>query len=127
VACGAKQVERFLSSARIFRTPEERSRFSSLADALEMESLAVMNELFVRGVPSVAIRAIADPVHLTLPCDFQAALDERGEISTSRLLTQMVWAPWRWPPMISFALDSYRATVKLARFLDGYVQALVAQ
>lgn len=127
VAAGAKQVGRFLSVARILRTPEEKSRFSPLADVLEMESLKAMNELMLRGVPAVAIRAIADPVHLALPCDFEAALDERGEIRVSSVLAQVVWAPKQWSRMISFAMNSYRATVNLARLLDRYVQLLAAQ
>ena len=124
VSSGARQVERFLCLSRMLKTPEEKSRFGSVADALEMESLTVMNELLVRNIPSVAVRVVADTARMSLPCDFHAALNERGEIRTSRLLAQMAWAPRGWRSSVSFALESYRASVKLAHFLDKYVQTL---
>ncbi len=126
-AMGAKQVERFLSLPRTLNTPEEKSRFGFLADAVEMESLAVMNELLAYGVPAVAIRAVSDPVNVPLPCDFEKALDEAGEIRASRLLAQMVWPPQKWWRMIEFSINGYRATVKLARFLDRYIPAVSEQ
>ncbi len=127
VESGAKPVDRFLSLGRIAQTPEEKSRLGRTADAVDMESLAVMNALALHGIPAVAIRAIADPVELSLPCDFEATLDERGEIRMALVLRRLLWTPQRWAGMVAFALESHRAAEKLAHYLDGFMEMLAAQ
>ena len=125
--CGAKPVQRLLSLDRIVRTVEGKSRLIGAGDAAEMETLEVMRRLAREGVPAVAVRAISDSVEVGVPCDFEATLDHRGQIRFSRLLLQLIRRPLELAAFARFGLSSRRATIRLARHLDRFVERLAAQ
>lgn len=127
IGCGAKAVDVFQTSARNVRTAEEKSRLGALADAVEMESFPIMNEMCAARVPAVAIRAIADPVDVDLPLDFDLVLDDSGRVSMVRMVARLVTGMHRLPSFLRFARASRSAAVSLAGFLDRYVEALVSQ
>jgi len=122
--CGAQYAVRFLSASEMAATSAEKLRLSAVADAVEMESLAVLSEAAVHGVPAVAIRAVSDAVDTDLPCDFSAALDERGQIRLGSILLQLALRPNRFPALLRFARDCRDAARKLALFLDAYTSHL---
>jgi adenosylhomocysteine nucleosidase len=124
--CGAHDAVRFLSTGEIVATAAEKRRLGDHADAVEMESLAVLAEAALRGVPAVAIRAISDAVETDLPYDFSKACDERGRIRRGGVLRQIVRRPSRFPALLRFAGDCRGAARKLALFLDAYTNHLVA-
>jgi len=127
VGCGARAVEMFYTSERVVLRAQEKSRLGTLADAVEMESFAVLSETSAGGVPGVAIRAIGDPVDLDLPYDFNQVVGKHGRVSIPRVLAQIAKSPHRFPALVQFGRDSLRACASLARFLDRYVEVVASQ
>jgi len=122
--CGAKPAAVLVSLPRIAGTAAEKCRWATLADAADMESFTLMKQMHEHGIPSLALRAIVDPAEMAMPCDFEAALDARGQIRIARLLSQLVRRPQALPGFLRFAWLSLRATSALARFLDAFFERL---
>lgn len=122
--CGAKTVESFCTSERILLTAREKSRLGSQAEAVEMESLEILEEAAAEGVRGVAIRAIADAVDEDLPLDFNRVLNAAGELSLARAVAEVARNPGSLPALMRFGRQSHWAAAQLGRFLDGYVAAV---
>jgi nucleoside phosphorylase len=124
VECGAKAVDSFISVNAIARTVEEKARLGGLAEAVDMESLAILTETRRSRVPAIALRSVADTSQCDLPCDFSKMVDERGRMRMWRVALESICAPQRLPALIRFAIASHLAARHLARFLDGYLEIL---
>lgn len=124
-SCGAQIVDMFLSSRWLVVSADEKRRIGQFGDAVDMESFRVFAAASGRGVPSVAIRAVADPVELDLPLDFSQVINERGQIRSARLLALVAARPSRLSGLIRLGRTSWRAAASLAQLLDRYVAALV--
>lgn len=122
--CGARQVPRFITTREVVTHAADKQRLGERADAVEMESLAVLAEAAVRGVPAVAVRAIADTVDFDLPFDFSSACDAGGQIRVSRVLAAIARRPLRIPALMRLAGDCRLASRGLAEFLDAFTGSL---
>jgi adenosylhomocysteine nucleosidase len=122
--CGARTVERFVTSTRIVRTADEKIRAGAAGEVVEMEGAAVLREAGRRGVPAVAIRAIGDARDDTMPIDFNRVINADGGISLRRVAADLCRRPRSIPSMIRFGARNRAATERLADFLDRYVQGL---
>ncbi|HKT10754.1 MAG TPA: hypothetical protein VJW77_02890 [Terriglobia bacterium] len=121
IECGAKPVGQFISTGRVIRTAQEKSHLGISADAVDMESFAVMKEMSSLGVPCVAVRAVSDSAEMDLPCDFASTLDHSGRIRMVRVLGQVAADPRRAWPLARLGMQSSRAAASLARYLTAYV------
>ena len=124
VECGAKPVDQFVSSDRVVRTAQGKLRLSGAADAVDMESFAIMKEMSGLGVPCVAVRSVSDSVEMDVPCDFDRALDHSGRIRIARVLIQVASDPRQAWPLARLGMRSSRAAASLARYLNGYIAYL---
>jgi nucleoside phosphorylase len=124
VECGAKPVDQFISTGRVVRTAREKVRLGTSADAVDMESFAVMKEMSGLGVPCAAVRCVADPAEMDVPCDFDSALDGSGHIRIVQVLGQVASDPRRVWPLAQLGLRSTRAATSLARYLEGFTDYL---
>ncbi|MBI2821892.1 MAG: hypothetical protein HYX74_06680 [Acidobacteria bacterium] len=124
VRCGATAVDLFHSGENVVLTAKEKFRMGLVADAVEMESFAVMQETACRKVPAVAIRAIADPVEMDLPLDFNQATGRDGCVSVPRVLAQLARRPARLPALVRFGFESRRSAWALVSLLDRYAETL---
>ena len=122
--CGATTVDCFLASSCVVMTSEDKQRLGQSGDAVDMESFPVLAAAGGRGIPSVAIRAVADPVEEDLPLDFSRVVDQQGHVRYLRLIAQVAVRPHRLPGLIRLGRESRRAAEKLAGFLDRYIPAL---
>jgi nucleoside phosphorylase len=125
--CGARVVDTFFSSEHVVLTAREKAALGLAADAVEMESYAVLTEAARCRVPAVAVRAISDTARADLPLDFNRVMDGNGRLSWPRLLGQVARRPQRVPGLLRFGAESRRAAESLAKFLDVYVQALAGR
>ncbi len=125
VECGAKAVDSLVSANAIVRTVEDKARLGGFAEAVDMESLAILTETRRAGIAAVAVRSIADTAQCDIPWDFSKMLDERGRIRLWRAALEPLRTPHRLPALFRFALASHRAACRLAAFLDGYLEALL--
>ena len=121
---GARSIERLLSSAKMVVTREGKGRLGRMAEAVEMESYAILSGAAARGIPAVAIRAISDAADQDLPLDFSAMLDGSGTVRGAKLARALVRAPHKLPGLIRLGHASHRAATRLAQFLDGFVKDL---
>ena len=124
VGCGAKPVEQFISTGRVVSAAQEKFRLGTAADAVDMESFSVMKEMSAMGVPCVALRSVADPAEMDVPCDFDRALDESGRIRIVKVLGQVASDPRRAWPLARLGMRSTRAASSLARYLEGFTAYL---
>jgi nucleoside phosphorylase len=121
IRCGATPVGRFWTSETLVRTPKEKSALSPQADAVEMESYAVLDEAARWDVPATAIRAVSDMDGEELPYDFDRARDARGRIRLPGLLVQIARRPHRLPGLLRLGRQCRQAAASLAQFLDLYI------
>lgn len=113
----------FVTAPRVIVSKEEKRRLAAEADAVEMESFAIVEQAQVRGVPAVVIRAISDPAEAGLPIDFNRVFDARGRVRAAPLVAQLLRRPAAVAGLARLARESRRASVSLAEFLDRYVAA----
>ncbi len=119
--CGANVVDLFLTSNRVVRESQEKRWMGQFADAVEMESDAVLAEAARCGVPAVAIRAIGDTCEMDLPYEFDRVIDPCGRMHLPVLLAQVARRPHRLPELVRLGRQCRHAAASLARFLDVYV------
>lgn len=124
---GIRLAERLLSSANMVVTVEGKGRLGRMAEAVEMESFAVLAEAAGRKIPGVAIRAISDGADQDLPMDFSGVLDDEGKVKTSKVALSLARAPHKLPALLRLGRDTKLAATKLAEFLDGYIVDLAAR
>jgi len=118
---GIRLAERLLSSATMVVTAEGKGRLGRMAEAVEMESFAVLAEAAVRKIPAVAIRAISDGADQDLPMDFSGVLDDEGKVQGSKVARSLARAPHKLPALLRLGRNTRLAATKLAEFLDGYI------
>ena len=127
VQCGAKLAPALVTLRQVARTVAEKERLATSADAADMESLPVMERWSARGVPSLALRVILDPVEMPLTCDFEAAMDAHGQVRLTRILGQLARRPQLLPDFLLVARRSRRVLAVLAHFLDQFLDRFVGQ
>lgn len=121
---GARLIDRLLSSKDLVATADAKSRLARMADAVDMESFAVLAEASARKIPAVAIRAVSDAAGEAMPLDFSRALDATGHLAASKLAFAVARAPHKLPGLIRLGRNSRRAASALAAFLDSFVAGL---
>jgi len=124
VQCGAKPAPVLLTLPCIARTIAEKVRLASLGDAADMESLPLMKQWSARGIPSLALRVILDPVEMPMTCDFEAAMDAHGQVRITQILAQLARQPRLLPDFLHLARQSRRSLMILARFLNRFFERL---
>ncbi len=120
--CGARPAHTLLTLPRIARTLEEKTRLAARGDAADMESLPLIKQWSARAIPSLALRVILDPVETPMRCDFEAAMDGRGQVRITRILVQLAHHPQLLPDFLHLAGESRRTLKILAGFLDRFIE-----
>jgi len=123
---GARPVDRFMTARHLVVSAEDKEPLSREADAVEMESFAILAEAARHGVRAVAVRAISDLAATSLPFDFERMCDARGAIRLRFLLAELVRQPQRLPALLRLARDCRLAAGQLAEFLERYLGLLDA-
>jgi nucleoside phosphorylase len=127
VALDAKRIPYFYTADHVVLNSDEKRELGKIADAVEMESFAILREACLFAARAVAIRAISDSVDESLPIDFNGVMTETGEVSLKRVLGKVATSPSSLPSLIRFGQQSRAAAELLAQFLEKYVQKLVQE
>ena len=127
VQCGAKPAPALITLPRIARTVTEKVRLASFGEAADMESLPLIKQWSARGIRSLALRVILDPVEMPMTCDFEAAMDAHGQVRITQIVAQLVRRPQLLPDFLRLAGNSRRVLMILARFLDRFLERLDRQ
>lgn len=123
---GARAVDSFYSADHVIGLVSEKRELARLADAVEMESGEVLDEVAAFGARGIAIRGISDRADQNLPLDFNRVVTATGEVSISRVLGEIVRHPSSTAALMRFGGQSRVAAEKLAAFLDRYVEAVAS-
>lgn len=120
---GATAVNMY-SSPIVVVSAEQKRRMSVVADAVDMESTAILGESHHLGIPCIAIRAISDPATVDVPLDLNQILTDEGRFSPVRIIAALARRPHAVPGLVRLGFDGRRAAAALAAFLDAYVEQL---
>ena len=121
---GARLVRMFLTSERVVATAEEKARLAPFADAVDMESFAVLSAAQERSLPAVAIRVISDRFDEDMPADIGMTVDEKGRVSVGGVIRHIATHPLSLPALVRLGRNSRAAAEALANFLDAHIKAL---
>ena len=101
----------------IAATPEAKRALaeSTGAVAVDMESHAVARVAAERNIPFLAVRAVADPAHRTLPSAALGAVREDGSLRYGFVLGRLVVRPWQVVSLIRLSRESDLALASLRR------------
>jgi adenosylhomocysteine nucleosidase len=122
---GARSVTMYSSPTVVVRAAEKR-QMRAVAEAVDMESAAILGESSRLGIPCIAIRAISDLSTVDLPLDLNQTLTEQGRFSPVRTVAALVKRPQAVPQLVRLGLDARRAAMALTTFLDSYIDQLGA-
>lgn len=115
--------ESLIESLEIIAQSEDKKNLyqQTQAIAVDMESAAVVKIAQKYNIPSLVIRAIADPVSMNLPQAVTHAMNAEGEVVLSKLLVCLLSHPQQIPALIKLGLHFSAAKNKLkvvAKHLD---------
>jgi adenosylhomocysteine nucleosidase len=83
------------------------------ASAVDMESHVVAAAAARRGVPFIALRAIADPAGRAIPSAALAGLAPDGRTRPLAVMARLALRPWQIPEVMRLAADSAAALASL--------------
>jgi adenosylhomocysteine nucleosidase len=121
---GAELVKMFLTSNQVVSTAEERARLAPFADAVEMESFAIVAAAQHYKKSVVAIRVISDSVLHDVPADVSTMVDEKGQVKIGGVVRYIARHPLQLPALIRLGRDSRTAAEALAHFLEAFIKKL---
>jgi adenosylhomocysteine nucleosidase len=121
---GASRVKMFLTSDHVIRTVEEKKQLAPFADAVEMESFAVLMAAAAHKRSAVAIRVISDSMRTDMPAIVDTAVDEMGRVKIAGVVRYVARHPLQLPALIRLGRDSKTAAEALAHFLEAFIKKL---
>ena len=121
---GAKQVHMLLTSDHLVRTAGEKAQLAPFADAVDMESFAILSAAHANRLPAVAIRAISDSSRGDMPVFLDALVDDRGHVKIGGVIRNVIWHPVQVPALLRLGRGSRAAGQALAHFLEAFIKKL---
>jgi adenosylhomocysteine nucleosidase len=121
---GAGPANMFLTTDKLVGTAAEKKQLSPLADAVDMESFAVLSVAKEHDLPAVAIRVITDRLDEDMPADIVTTVNDKGRVRVAGLLRYVASHPLQLPAMIRLGRKSRIAAEALANFLQAYIKNL---
>jgi adenosylhomocysteine nucleosidase len=121
---GAQRIETLLSAEAIASTAAQKAALADVADAVDMESYALVAAAQRCNVPAVVIRAISDSFDQDMPMDFSDAISEDGRVVIRTVLREVAAHPAMLPGLIRLGRQSNRAAERLADFLSAYLEKI---
>lgn len=101
--------------ALLNRTQKAEVRRRTGAAAVDMESHAVARVAQAGGVPMLAVRAVSDPFHRSMPAWIAATVADDGTERPWVVASQVLRRPWQIPGLIRLGLDFEAALRSLRR------------
>jgi nucleoside phosphorylase len=121
---GAKLVKLFLTTSHVVSSREEKTQLAPFADAVEMESFAILSSAQQHKRPIVAIRVISDSMRRDVPVNIDAIVDEKGQVKIGGVFGYVARHPLQLPALIRLGRDSRTAAEALAHFLEAFIKKL---
>lgn len=119
---GARRIETLLSAEAVVSTASQKVALADIADAVDMESYAIVAAAQRFNVPALVIRAISDSFDQDMPMDFSDAISEDGRVHMGTVLREVAAHPAMLPGLIRLGRQSNRAAERLADFLTTFIE-----
>jgi len=120
----AVRAKMFLMVDKPVTSAQEKERLSPFADAVDMESFAVLEIAEQKNIPAVAIRVISDRFGENLPADIDTTVDEFGRVKIGGVVKHIASHPLQLPALIRLGRHSRAAAQALANFLIAFIKEL---
>jgi adenosylhomocysteine nucleosidase len=124
---GAIAADCLFTSDQVLVKASQKKVCSSRAQSVDMESFDIVKEASAWGARSVVVRAISDSAQDDLPINFNLTLSKDHRVSVIKIVGELVKNPLALPALLRFGSQSRQAAERLAKFLDGYVQAVAGE
>jgi adenosylhomocysteine nucleosidase len=121
---GATLAKLFLTSGHVVATREEKKQLAPFADAVDMESFAIVSVAQRHKKAVVAIRVISDSMRHDVPANVSAMVDEKGQVTIGGVIRYVARHPLQLPALIRLGRDSRTAAEALAHFLEAFIKKL---
>jgi adenosylhomocysteine nucleosidase len=114
---------RFTHSDRVVVTSNEKAQLykTTGADAVEMESSAIVKVCRERGIPVIVLRVISDTATDELPMDFNLYATAGGGLSLPRLLLGIAGSPGSIPKLLQFQRRLKHAAKSLGARIERFL------
>jgi nucleoside phosphorylase len=120
---GARIEERQITETHIVSESSAKKALAQFGDFVDMEGYHILQIVSGTRIPAISVRAISDTLEQNLPPGIGEFVDRQGRVQTLPLLKAIAAHPGRIPSLISFGAQSKDAAVRLADFLDRFLEA----
>jgi adenosylhomocysteine nucleosidase len=121
---GATRIETLLTTDHVVNTATEKNRLSELAQAVDMESFAILHAANKKKVPCAVVRVISDSFDRDMPAELDTIVDPQGHLKIAGVVRYVAKHPLTVPALMRLGRDSKNAAEALAHFLDSYINKL---
>jgi adenosylhomocysteine nucleosidase len=121
---GAMRIATLLTTDHVVNTATEKNRLSPFAEAVDMESFAILHAANKKAVPSVVVRVISDPFDRDMPAELDTIVGPQGNIKIAGVVRYVAKHPLAVPALMRLGRDSKTAAEALAQFLESYINKL---
>jgi adenosylhomocysteine nucleosidase len=121
---GATRIAALLTTDHVVNTATEKNRLSAFAEAVDMESYAILHAANKKNVPSAVIRVISDSFDRDMPAELDTMVDPQGNVKITGVVRYVAKHPLMVPALVRIGRDSKSAAEKLAHFLEFYINKL---
>jgi adenosylhomocysteine nucleosidase len=113
-----------LTTDYIVNTAAEKSLLSASADAVDMESYAILQAANQKSVPAAVVRVISDSFDHDMPAELDTMVDPQGHVKIAGVVRYVARHPLMVPALMRLGRDSKSAAQALTNFLESYVRKL---
>jgi adenosylhomocysteine nucleosidase len=121
---GATRIATLLTTDHVVNTATEKNLLSAFADAVDMESYAILHAANKKTVPCTVVRVISDSLDRDMPADVDTMVDPQGRIKITGVVRFVAKHPLAVPALVRLGRDSKTAADTLAHFLESYINKL---
>jgi adenosylhomocysteine nucleosidase len=121
---GATRIATLLTTDHVVNTATEKNCLSAFAEAVDMESFAILHAANKKNLPSAVVRVISDSFDRDMPADIDTIVDPRGHVKIASAVRYVVKHPLLVPALMRLGRDSKTAAEALAHFLESYITKL---
>jgi adenosylhomocysteine nucleosidase len=121
---GATRIATLLTTDHVVNTAVEKNRLSAFAEAVDMESFAILHAANKKSVPTAVLRVISDSFDRDMPAELDTIMDPQGHVKITGVVRYVVKHPLIVPALVRLGRDSKSAAEALAQFLESYINKL---
>jgi adenosylhomocysteine nucleosidase len=121
---GATRITTMLTTDHVVNTAAEKSSLSAYAEAVDMESYAILHAANTKSVPAAAVRVISDSFDRAMPAELDTMVDPQGHVKIAGVVRYVAKHPLMVPALVRLGRDSKTAAEALTNFLESYINRL---